>query len=211
VEIGTIRDSKDFRRCNFVSESKKTIQMSAVKKIQTPGFTTLRVIKGGSKRQFQNQKIINTAWLFAHASLWPHQSFSSNETFQFKQLLLVYFKEKGLTQKSLIEFCEKVCLVKRYLVRKKGRYVSKPVDWLNIHYKYGIAGTDRWLKEVRDQRKLVPEYNKGIYTLANAICKYLSVPSKNTYLNFRNQLIDQRQFDLIPLLNATVIGINYLN
>ncbi|MGQ0829357.1 MAG: hypothetical protein ACT4ON_13295 [Bacteroidota bacterium] len=185
--------------------------MTALRKIQTAGFTPLRVVKNSNKKISVAEKYITTAWLFAQAALWVNRSFSKKEISQFKELIEEYFNEKGVSQKALTEFLEKVCLVKRYLARGKGRYVSKPIDWLNINYKNGITGTQRWYNEVQEQRKLVPEYNKGIRLLSKAVVKYMDIPTQEVYAVFRSKLIEERQFDLVQVLNSTVVGINYMN
>jgi hypothetical protein len=185
--------------------------MTTVRKIKTVGFTPLRVVRNSNKQKLTVEKYITTAWLFAQAALWVNRSFSKKEIEQFKELIEEYFNEKGFSQKALTEFLEKVCLVKRYLARGKGRYVSKPIDWLNINYKNGITGTQRWYNEVQVQRKLVPQYNKGIRLLAKAVAKYIDIPTGEVYSIFRNKLIEERQFDLVQVLNSTVVGMNYLN
>ena len=97
-----------------------------------------------------------------------NSEFTPNETKSFKSLLEVYFKDKGFFFYFFVEFCERILLAKRYVARRSGRYVAKPIDYLNIHFKFGIAGTEDWYKQLEQQRKLVPQYTKALRGLPKA-------------------------------------------
>ena len=104
-----------------------------------------------------------------------------------------------------------MCLAKRYVNRKRGRYLSKPIDWLNLNYHKGLAGTEGWYQEVCLQRISVPEYNKGITLLAKAITKYLQEPTIKTIVSYRKKLIAQKQFDLLQIFNNSIINFQINN
>ena len=177
--------------------------MTAVRKIKT-AVPHLRVIKGG-KSNPKNNTVENT-WIFIHAALWCNNEFTNKEETQFQNLIAEHYNNFKNPTKVFEEIIERVCLAKRYVNRKRGRYLSKPVDWLNIHYPKGLAGTEGWYQEVCLQRLTVPDYNKGITLLAKAITKYLQEPTIATIINYRKKLIAQKQFDLLQIFNNSIIN-----
>ena len=182
--------------------------MTAVRKIKTV-TPHLRVIKGG-KSSPKNNTVENT-WIFIHAALWNNNEFSYKEETQFQNLIAEHYNTFKYPTKVFEEIIERVCLAKRYVNRKRGRYLSKPIDWLNINYHKGLTGTEGWYKEVCVQRISVPEYNKGITLLAKAITKYLQEPSIKTVVTYRKKLIAQKQFDLLQIFNNSIINFQINN
>ena len=177
--------------------------MTAVRKFKTV-FPHLKVIKGGQRNPKNN--IAENTWIFIHSALWCNTEFSKREEKQFLNLIAEYYNTDKKADKVFEELIERVCLAKRYVNRKRGRYLSKPIDWLNIHYHKGLAGTEGWYKEVCLQRITVPKYNKGITLLAKAITKYLQEPSLKTIVQYRKKLIAERQFDLLQIFNNSIIS-----
>ena len=176
--------------------------MAAQRKIKASP-SHLKIVKGG-KNDPMNSVIDNT-WMFIHAALWDHEEFSDKEIEQFKKLISEHYHVSKNSQNVFEELIERVCLAKRFVNRRHGRYVAKPIDWLNIHYYAGLAGTQGWYNEVCLQRITVPEYNKGLTILAKGILKYLQEPSAKTILSYRKKLIAEKQFDLLQIFNNTIV------
>lgn len=182
--------------------------MSAVKKIKTT-VPHLRVVKGGKSNPLNN--IVDNTWIFIHAALWCNNEFSCKEEAQFQNLIAEHYNTHKSPTKVFEEIIERVCLAKRYVNRKRGRYLSKPIDWLNLHYHKGLSGTEGWYQEVCLQRLTVPEYNKGITLLAKAITKYLQEPTIKTIVTYRKKLIAEKQFDLLQIFNNSIINFQINN
>lgn len=159
--------------------------------------------------QKATSKLINAILGAASTSLWPYKNFDQSELDYFKELIGEHFLNGREAKKNFKEIIERVCLAKRYLMRKRGRYISKPQDYLNIHYPLGLSGTAAWLQQVNIVRKDVPEYNKGISTLAKALLSFIDNPTIATFHRGRKQLAEQNQFDLIQIYNNTIIHIEY--
>jgi hypothetical protein len=174
--------------------------------------TQLRALstKNSEKENLQ-QQLQRTSLDVALASLWNSRQFSAKEKNTFKKLIAEHFDANKSVKKQFIEIVERICLAKRYVFRKRGRYVSKPIDWLNVHYKNGLSGTATWLQEVKEQRKTAPEYNKGITAFAKAIYDYSINPSAYTFYKHRRILITQGQADLLQLFYSTIIYKQFLN
>ena len=159
--------------------------------------------------QKETSKLINAIWGAVSTSLWPYKTFENSQIVQFKELIGEHFLNGRDAKKNFKEIIERICLAKRYLARKRGRYISKPQDYLNVHYPLGLSGTASWLKQVNVVRRDVPEYNKGISTLAKSLTAFIDNPSIPSYHRSRKQLLDQNQFDLLQIFNNTIIHLEY--
>lgn len=159
--------------------------------------------------QKETGKLINALWGAVSSSLWFNKTFSKKETDQYKELICEHFLNGKDSKRNFKEIIERICLAKRYVARKRGRYISKPQDYLNIHYPLGLTGTAGWLQQVNLVRKEVPEYNKGITTLAKALLSFIENPTVATFQRGLKQLAKQNQFDLIQVYNNTIIHLQY--
>ncbi len=160
-------------------------------------------------QQKETAKLINAVWGAVSSSLWFNKTFNKNETDQYKELICEHFLNGKDSKRNFKELVERICLAKRYVARKRGRYISKPQDYLNIHYPLGLTGTAGWLQQVNVVRKDVPEYNKGITTLAKALLSFIENPSVAVFHRGRKNLAEQNQFDLIQVYNNTIIHLQY--
>lgn len=191
--------------------------MSAVRKIQNQNGTKnsrvshLKVVKGGLYPLTKRENRIEQFWLFCHATLWNNQQFENTQIEEFKELISAHFKKFKDVDQAFKQLTERVCLAKRYVSRKQGRYISKPIDWLNINYKNGLTGTESWYKSVINQRKTVPHYNEGIALLSRAILNYCEKKNIIEIFSFRKELIQQKQFDLMQIYMNTIMHVQFLN
>lgn len=180
--------------------------MTALRK-SNPVKSHLRVVKGSS--QNKTETLVSNAWNFTQAALWNKESFTQTEIKEFKKLIAQHFETAQDKEKFFIEFCERVCLAKRYVSRQQGRYIAQPINWLNINYRFGIIGTQRWYNEISEQRKTVPHYNRGINLLARAVYKYAETRSEQVFHAARKKFIGEKQFDLLQIFYNTLININF--
>ena len=149
--------------------------------------------------------------MFCQAALWNNQQFAKEEIKEFKFLISEHFTKGKSINKTFRQLVERVCLAKRYVARKKGRYISKPVDWLNINYKNGLASTKAWYKSVQEQRESVPHYNEGIALLSEAVLNFCEHRNILDILHFRKELIQQKQYDLLQIYMNSILHIDYFN
>lgn len=171
----------------------------------------LNIIKGGLYPYTKKEIAAENLWLFCQASLWNTQLFSDEEITEFKNLIAEHFSGSRNIEKTFKQLVERVCLAKRYLSRRKGRYISKPIDWLNINYKNGLAGTAGWYAIVEEQRKTVPHYNEGISLLAKGVFKFCENKSILDMLQYRKELIQLKQHDLVQTYMNTIMHVQYFN
>ena len=161
------------------------------------------------QEQIDTEKLIGGLWNISQAAFWFNQDFTTKEKEIFKKLLGGHFYNGKTDKQNFTDLVERICLAKRYVARRNGRYISKPQDWLNIHFSSGLVGTERWLQQVNEIRTKAPDYNKGITTLAQGILNFLENPDTKTFLKYRKMLIEQKQFDLLQIFNNTIINLQY--
>ena len=189
--------------------------MSAIKKNKWPKskqaakVIPMRIVY--SKSRNENEKFIHGMWMTLYSTFWNNRQFSPSETSELKKLIADYFENGKNQKRNFKDLAERICLAKRYVNRKKGRYISKPIDYLNINYRNGLQGTASWLKEVKEQRKSAPHYNEGITTFATALLSYIESPSASVYYKFRTKLIAQKQYDLLQIFQNTILNLQFLN
>ena len=182
--------------------------------VQTPlqnTTPTLTVIRGGLFQPSIVELYSENFWLVCKAAFWNTQLFIEAEEQEFKILIAAYFEGSKNFRVTFEQLVERVCLTKRYLTRKKSRYISKPIDWLNINYANGLSSTADWYKLVEQQRKLVPHYNEGIALFAEAIYNYTQRKSTLEILYYRKELIHLKQHDLLQIYMNCIMHIHYLN
>lgn len=185
--------------------------MSAIRKTKKKSQAKGKVIqlKLIPVQNYEREKFINGIWKVAQSALWINKDFSLVEQEELKQLVAEHFENNKNIKRNFKDLVERICLAKRFVSRRKGRYISKPIDWLNINYHNGLIGTAKWLEDVKEQRKLVPHYNEGITTLANGILKYMESPSMLVFNRYRKMLIEKNQFDLLQVYYNTIINLQY--
>lgn len=189
-------------------KAKKSNQISAAKR-RTKAAKVIQLNIFQQPQQRNVQKLIDGVWAAAVNSLWFYKTFSDKETETFKSLIAEHFYNNVDSKRNFRELIERICLAKRYVARKRGRYISKPQDYLNIHYPLGLAGTSAWLEQVKFIRKDVPDYNKGITTLAKSLLAFIESPSVANFHKGRKNLIEQNQFDLLQIYNNVIIHLQY--
>ena len=187
--------------------TKTTAKRAGKNKKQSAKIIQLNIFQ--QPQQKETSKLINAVWGAVSSSLWFNKTFSEKETEQYKELIAEHFFNGKESKRNFKELIERICLAKRYVARKRGRYISKPQDYLNIHYPLGLTGTAGWLQQVNEVRKDVPEYNKGITTLAKVLLSFIENPSAVAFHRGRKQLAEQNQFDLIQVYNNTIIHFQY--
>ena len=176
--------------------------------LKTP---VLRLIKGGRYDFFTRERRIEQFWSFCHATLWNNEQFEAAQVEEFKKLIAEHFRKFIDADNAFKELVERVCLAHRYVARRQSRYISKPIDWLNINFSNGLTGTESWYKSVQEQRKTVPHYNEGILTLSRAVLNYCKTRNVFDILNYRRELIKQKQFDLLQIYMNAIPHILYFN
>jgi hypothetical protein len=181
------------------------------KEIKNKTVSHLKVVRGGLFPTSNREKRIEQFWLLCHATFWNAQQFTDAEVNEFKELIREHFKRNRNVDSVFKQLVERVCLAKRYVTRRKGRYISKPIDWLNINYVNGLAGTAGWYKVVEEQRETVPHYNEGIALLAKAVYRFCETRNIVEMINFRKDLIRLKQHDLLQIYMNTIMHIQYFN
>ncbi len=187
----------------------KQAQSVAIRKQKKTSAKIIRLNTFKQPHQIQTETLVNALWGVASSAFWFNKAFTEPEITSFKELLGEHFFNGKSSQQNFKELIERICLAKRYVTRKHGRYVAKPQDYLNIYYPLGLTGTSAWLQQVNVIRKNVPDYNKGITLLAKALLAFIEKPNAAVYQRGRKQLIGNNQFDLLQLFNNTIIHLQF--
>jgi len=187
--------------------------MEALRKIETQFESEIffKLIKGGLYMTAKKQQRTEDFWIFCHSTFWSTENFSTAEQEKFKQLIADHFEGCENVNKKFRELVQRAVMAKRYIRRKSTRYIAKPIDWFNIHFKTGLSGTEKWYRQVVDQRKTVPHYNEGIKLLAKAVLDYSKDQNPFEVEYYRNELIQHKQNDLLFLYTNFIVHKEFIN
>jgi len=189
--------------------------MTAVKKLKAGKVEMrnynprMRVVTNSDVKQTGNH--IDHLWVFCKTALWPNTIFTDREVSTFKYLISEHFAKSENANIMFQQLIERICLAKRYVNRKPGRFISKPVIYLNANYERGLAGTAEWYRSVEQQRKTVPHYNDGISMLAQSILSYCQKPNLHQMRAVYKMLQETKQYDLKQLYVNTIMQLRYFN
>lgn len=187
--------------------------MEAARKINEQFETEifLKLIKGGLYQTAKKQQRINDFWIFCHSTFWSTENFTSEEQEKFKQLIADHFKGCDNPNKKFKELVQRAVMAKRYIQRRSGRYIAKPIDWFNIYFKTGLSGTEKWYREMIIQRVTVPHYNEGIKLLAKAVLDYSKDENPFEVEYYRNEFIKNKQTTLLFLYTNFIMHKEFIN
>ena len=180
-------------------------KQSALKSINTFPPPTLSLIEGGLTNDTLQQSI-NTAWQFSYSTLWNNCVFSESEKENAKLFIREWLRGKD-HKKTLIAFCQRIILARTNLELLNSDFLALPSLWLDQSNAEGYAVTKDWLQEIRLIRSSMPYYQKTIKLLAEGIIKFSETPTKETFLFYRNYLLEKQEPVLLNLF--TVFCCNY--
>lgn len=187
--------------------------MEALRKINTEIETEihLRVVRGGLCPPSKKDARISHFWTFCHSTFWSTENFSVEEVEKFKALIAEHFKDGEKVNYKFKQLVERATLAKRYVKRKWWRFITKPMNWLDIDFKFGLAGTESWYKDVLFQRMFQPDHNEGIKLLAKAVLDYSKDQNPYEVEYYRNEFIKLRQNDLLFLYTNFIMHMEFIN
>jgi hypothetical protein len=148
----------------------------------------------------ETQKLINTIWNVSQSALWFDKNFSPREKGNIKDLIAKHFYNGKSNAQNFKELIELLCLAKRYAAK------GNSSNWLEIRQSLELESIEICLDQLRNA---APENNKGIPTLIAAISRFIKSPSNTTYYKYRRLLMEQKQYDLLQILNNTIIHMQY--
>lgn len=114
-----------------------------------------------SKAWMKTDLLLRTewAWSFARKNLWGNFPISEREIRKIKTFIQEHFEEiipeiyfQKVEEKSL-EFAIRILLVRAYLARQQGRFVTHPVLWFNPNNSFGFSGTKSWFERHMEEQE----------------------------------------------------------
>lgn len=183
--------------------------MNTARKLQIENDERLfifKIIKGGSYYSGEKTKLVNDLWTICHSVFWPEENFSKTETERFKKLIEQHFIGCRYAEDRFVELVERIVMAKQYIDRRPWRYIAKPLDWLNINYRYGLSGTRSWYERVVTERSTKPQHNCSIRQVAEALLEHSKNQDITEVRACTEQLCDLREYALLRLyINAFLL------
>ena len=177
------------------------------KKVATKSFPTLlRVVKSPRvpSASVQTQKLVNTAWNFAHTALWNNAVFSASEVTLAKHRIKEMLTVSKTPVKTYKAFCQRVLLARQYINNNPNRYIPIPTIWLDENNVTGYAGTAIWYDNILAVRASLPNYKTELKAFAEAILEMHEEPTTKNFQYWRNYFIDNKTTGLLTLFLNTI-------
>lgn len=184
--------------------------MNTAKKNQTEdeALFIFKIIRGGKYHSGNTEKLINDLWLVCHSTFWADEAFSEKEVAYFKTLLSAHFKDCRNTEDRFKDLIECIVMAKQYVAHRPWRYVAKPNEWLDINYRYGLAGTRSWYKRLRLARSIDPSYKKELSMVAEALLAYSSMQDHGLVQEYMDVFCKNGHYSLLRFYINAVLVIN---
>lgn len=148
----------------------------------------------------ETKKLVDCIWNISHSALWLNKHFNLKEKENLKELIAAHFYNNKSSERNFKELVELICLVTRNDVQKDTQ------GFLGIHFPLGVDSMDECLEKMRS---VSPQHLTGINTFINAVLRFMESPCSTTYYNYRRLLLKQKQFDLLQILNNTIIHFQF--
>lgn len=158
----------------------------------------------------RQERLTDSAWAFARALLWQHQTLASSEVRDSKAHIAAYLQTAPDPEQALRSFCERVALAERYLSAGISTYLPLPSVWLNPHYEHGFTATLPWLSSVHKKQDQVPGYMVQVSVIADAYTRYTLHPCGSEVRRCRRKLRTQRAYGMLQHFYNAIIHLNYL-
>src|SRR5690348_14730809 len=81
-------------------------------------------------------KLVDAAWNFAYAALWPKEKFRESEIKAVKKTIAYYLQDDSFLRQSFRIFIEAIVLYKKHFAEEP---VLHPLVWLNQGYSNGFT------------------------------------------------------------------------
>lgn len=185
--------------------------MTAVRRLEEQQQEpVLRLVHASTARRYRRQTRVDQYWTFCHAALWRNEQFSPDEVLHFKQLIKAHFKGRKDKDHTFCELVERAILARRYVNRRRSRYMTAPGEWLEITNTKGLSGTQAWLDRINQERHEKPNYNAGIFILAKAILAFCNRKNTLSVVHYRHELLSYKEHELLSVFLHAIAHIGYL-
>lgn len=170
-----------------------------------------QIIRGGRYNSGNTQKLVNDLWLICHSTFWSDETFSEKEVARFKTLISAHLDGYKNAEEKFTELIERIIMAKDYISRRPWRYIAKPNEWLNINYRYGLAGTAAWYKRLTQERSASPSHKKELQLVAEALLDYSMNQDTDAVRAYTQILCEYGQYDLLRLYVNAILKITHSN
>lgn len=96
------------------------------------------------------QKLSNSLWKVSAALLYNETPLNDSEILRARKILLLYYataQNSEEMQSFHLNYMERIAMVRRWMNRKRSRYVPIPSVYFDPRHKGGFSDTSEWLKK----------------------------------------------------------------
>lgn len=176
-----------------------------------------QVLAENSKQSHIRHLVLSSwAWLISHL-YGPDRFFTDHDKGIAISFLQLYYENNSATastvNQAFYEFCTRVLLARKYILKSPGRFIPNPRIWLDPTFTNGFTGTKDWLIKVKQKQEIDKEYYSNIKLVAQFYKNYTLNPTMESYSSATQRLSKIKNKDYLNLFNEAVLSRNpkYLN
>jgi hypothetical protein len=157
------------------------------------------------EKKLELQKMIQSmafsAYVWLISMLYDDKNYSEHDNNTALQFIEEFFMSKtNNSTKNLSEafneFIFRVQLTRKYIHAAPGRFVPKPIIWLDPKNEKGFSGTESWHKITKKKQEKIKNYYSHIKLVGELYKKYVQTPTFDMYASGRQRLskIEDKQY-----------------
>jgi hypothetical protein len=174
----------------------------ATAKIYKTPFGDFTFVTGKKSEEVPKSDLPQLAWQFAYSVLWNNQVFSSTEIRETKQRIKRLLCRLNNPQKTFVSFCQRVVLARQHIETMSMNELAFPSLWFNVNNREGYARTKAWMNEIRAVRRSLPNFQKPLRALGEAVLEFSEAPTEQNYRYWRDYFIDKDEPVLLHIFTV---------
>lgn len=147
---------------------------------------------------------VHACWVLSYNAFWCYDRLHAAEVLYAKNAIWNILSKPSVDQ-NFIKIIERLLLSYKTVRNDNSRWIDLPSLWFNPEFPDGISSYDDFYKSVREKRKVVKGYYKGIKVFASHLLRYMVCPSDKILKSCSTKLLSLREYDLIQLWNNTIV------
>ena len=151
-----------------------------------------------------DQPFVHACWILSHNAFWCNDCLPAAEVIHAKKAIQELLTEPAM-DRNVIRFTELLLISYKTVRMDSSRWIDLPSLWFNPLFPDGISSQEDKYNTIREKRKIISGYYKGIRIFAVHFLRYIKSPSNKTVKSCYTKLLSLREYDLIQLWNNVIV------
>lgn len=154
-----------------------------------------------------NHPYVKGGWILSYNVFWLNDHLPKAEVSYAEKAIEKELKPTG-SDSTFLCFVEKLLLSYKLIRKDTSKWIDLPSLWFNPQFAEGFSCMDSIYMVVREKRKTVKKYQKGIQVFSRNYLQYIKDPSDKILKRCHYKLLQLREYDLLQLWNNVIIHLH---